>query len=123
MKSGQVIPYTDTCNYLGNTICSHDENVIIDNDITDMYIRLNNLLAEFSHCDIGTLSTLFGTYCMNIFYMGVKRGDIIATIWMNFILHGERQFAEFEIIPYRTHNKLVYLINKSCSINIRKKEY
>ena len=25
MKSGQVIPYTDTCNYLGNTICSHDE--------------------------------------------------------------------------------------------------
>ena len=36
MKSGQVIPYTDTCNYLGNTICSHDENVIIDNAITDM---------------------------------------------------------------------------------------
>ena len=36
MKSGQVIPYTDTCNYFGNTICSHDENVIIDNAITDM---------------------------------------------------------------------------------------
>ena len=27
--------------------------------------------------------------------MGVKRGDIIATIWINFTLHGERQFAEF----------------------------
>ena len=25
MMSGQVLPYTDTCNYLGNTICSHDE--------------------------------------------------------------------------------------------------
>ena len=48
MKSGQVIPYTDTCNYLGNTICSHDENVIIDNAITDMNMRLNNLLSEFS---------------------------------------------------------------------------
>ena len=66
MKSGQVIPYTDTCNYLGNTICSHDENVIIDNAITDMNMRLNNLLSEFSHCDSGTLSTLFRTYCMNI---------------------------------------------------------
>ena len=46
MKSGQVIPYTDTCNYLGNTICSHDEYVIIDNPITDMNMRLNNLLTK-----------------------------------------------------------------------------
>ena len=43
MKNGQVIPYTDTCNYLGNTICNHGENVIIDNAITDMNMRLNNL--------------------------------------------------------------------------------
>ena len=34
IKSGQVIPYTDTCNYLGNIICSHDDNGIIDNAIT-----------------------------------------------------------------------------------------
>ena len=30
--------------------------------------------------------------------MGVKRGDIMATIWINFILHGERQFDEFGTI-------------------------
>ena len=36
----------------------------------------------------------------------------MATIWINFILHGERLFAEFE-----KNNKLVHLINKSCSIN------
>ena len=66
MKSGQVISYTDTCNYLGNTICSHDENVIIYNAITDMNMVLNNLLAEFSHCDSDTFSTLFKFYCMNI---------------------------------------------------------
>ena len=42
MKSGQVIPYTD---YLGKTICSHDENVTIDIVITDMNMRLNNLLS------------------------------------------------------------------------------
>ena len=60
MKSGPVIPYTDTCKYLGNTICSHDENVIKDNAITDMNMRLNNILFEF-------LSTLFRTYCMNIY--------------------------------------------------------
>ena len=97
MKSGQVIPYTDTCNYLCNTICSHDENVIINNAITDMNIRLNNLLAEFLHCDCGTLLM---TYCMNIIYMyyyimGVKRVDIMTTIWKNCTLHGEKQFVEF----------------------------
>ena len=64
MKSGHGIPYTDTCNYLGNTICSHDENVLIDNAITDMNRILNNLIAEFSHYDCGTLSTLFTTYCI-----------------------------------------------------------
>ena len=67
MESRKVIPYTDTCNYLVNSICSHDENVIIDNAITDMNMRLNHLLAEFSHCDSGTLSTLFRTYCMHIY--------------------------------------------------------
>ena len=67
MKSGQVILTTDTCKNLGNTICSHNENVIIYNIITDMKRRLNNLLAEFSHCDSGTLSPLFRTSCMNIY--------------------------------------------------------
>ena len=62
-----IISYTDTCNYLGNTICSHDENVIIDNAITHVDRILNNVLAEFSHYDSGTLSTLFNTYCMNIY--------------------------------------------------------
>ena len=55
IKNGQVIPYTNTCNYLTKTICSHDENVIIDNAITDMNRRLNHLFAEFSHCDSGTV--------------------------------------------------------------------
>ena len=47
--------------------------------------------------------------------MDVKRGDLMATIWINSILHGERKFAEFG--PVRTHNNLVNLINKSGSIN------
>ena len=64
-----------------------------------MHITLNNLLDEFSHCNSASLSTLLLTYCMI-----VKRGDIMATIWIHFIhllytfihfIHGERQFVEF----------------------------
>ena len=47
--------------------------------------------------------------------MGVKRGDIIATIWINFILHGERQFTEFG--KYHIERITSSFINKSCSIN------
>ena len=49
--------------------------------------------------------------------MDVKRGDIIATIWINFILHGERQFTELGKYHIERITKLVHLINKSCSIN------
>ena len=55
---------------------SHDENLIIDNAITDMNRRLNNWLTEFSHCDRGILSGLFKTYCMDM-----KRWDII--LWFH----------------------------------------
>ena len=36
--------YTDTCNYLGNTICSHYENVIIDNAITITVVSNKHML-------------------------------------------------------------------------------
>ena len=116
MKSGQVIPYTDTCNYLGNTICSHDENVIIDNAITDMNMRLNNLLSEFSHCDSGTLSTLFRTSCMNIY--GCQTWRYNSNYLDKFYTTWRKAIRRVWKIPYITHNKLVHLINKSCSINI-----
>ena len=41
----------------------------------------------------------------------------MATIWINFIQHGERQFAELGKYHNITHNNLVHLINKSSLIN------
>ena len=51
--------------------------------------------------------------------MDVKLGDIIATIkfWINFFTTWRKAIRRVWKIPYRTHNKLVHLINKSCSIN------
>ena len=70
-----------------------------------MNMRLNKLLSEFSHCNSGTLSTLFRTYYMNIY--GCQTWG-----------YNDNYLDKFEWkIPYRTHNKLVHLIHKSCSIN------
>ena len=115
MKSGKVIPYTDTCNYLGNTICTHDENVINDHAITDINMRLNNVLSEFSHCDSGNLSTIFRTYCMIIY--GCQTWRYNSNYLETFYTTWRKAISRVWKIPYITHNKLVHLINKSCSIN------
>ena len=78
--------------------------------------RLNNLLAEFSHCDSGTLSTLFMTYCMNILY-GCQAWRYNGNYLDKFYTTWIKPIRQVWIILYRTHNNLVHLINKSCSIN------
>ena len=65
IENSQVIPYVDICIHLGNEISMNRINVLINNATNDLHCRLNSLLADFSHCDSATLSTLFKTYCMN----------------------------------------------------------
>ena len=69
MENGQVIPYVDSCKHLGNEISTNRMNVFINNATNDLQLHciLNSLLADFSHCDSITLSTLFKTYCMNLY--------------------------------------------------------
>ena len=62
MENGQVILYVDSCIHLGNEISMNRLNVFINNATNDLLCRLNSLLADFSHCDSVTLSTLFKTY-------------------------------------------------------------
>ena len=49
--------------------------------------------------------------------MGVKRGDIMTTIWIKMYTTWRKAIRRVWKILYRTHNKLVHFINKSCSIN------
>ena len=67
IRDGSVIPYLDTCTYLCNILCTSDKHVMIDSAVKDLNCRLNTLLADFSHCNSNTLSTLFHSYCMNIY--------------------------------------------------------
>ena len=40
---------------------------MIDSAVKDLNCRLNNFLVDFSHCNSNTLSTLFNSYCMNVY--------------------------------------------------------
>ena len=67
MQNGQSIQYVNKCSHLGNELCPTNKNVLPLNAVNDLNCRLNNLLADFSHCDSKTLSVLFRTYCMNVY--------------------------------------------------------
>ena len=72
------VPYILARCELGNELCPTNKNVLPLNAVNDLNCRLNNLLADFSHCDTKTLSVLFRTYCMNV--MAVKYGHLIRPI-------------------------------------------
>ena len=39
---------------------------MIDSAVKQMNCKINNLIADFSDCNINTISTLFNSYCMNV---------------------------------------------------------
>ena len=68
-------------------------NVFINNATNDLHCRLNSLLADFSHCDNVTLSTLFKTIvCI---YTAAKCGDTMIKLLVHFIHVGERLYADY----------------------------
>ena len=56
MQYGQLIPYAEKCIHLGNTVSSNStERSLIDSAITELNIKTNNLLSEFSFSESSTV--------------------------------------------------------------------
>ena len=112
MNNGQLIPYVEKCIHLGNRLSSTSrEHVMITSSITDLNIKTNNLLSEFSFNESTTLSRLFSSYCMNIYGSSLWRYNNLRNI-ERFCISWRKAIRKLWRIPYRTHNDLVYLINK-----------
>ena len=68
MNNGQLIPCAEKCIHFGNTLRSTSiEHAMITSSITDLNIKTNNLLSEFSFSESTTLFRLFSSYCMNVY--------------------------------------------------------
>ena len=106
MENGQVIPYVYSCIHLGNEISMNRMNVFI----------LNSLLADFSHCDSVTLSTLFQTYCMNLYGSQMWRYNDKTS--RSFYTCWRKAIRRLYNIPYRTHHILVHHIINSYPIDV-----
>ena len=116
MQNGQSIQYVNKCSHLGNELCPTNKNVLPLNAVNDLNCRLNNLLADFSHCDSKTLSVLFRTYCMNVY--GSQIWAFNKTYLNKFYVAWRKPIRRFWKLPYRTHNNLLHLINLCLPIDV-----
>ena len=91
-------------------------NVFINNATNDLHCRLNSLFANFPHCDSATLSTLFKTYCMNLYGSQMWRYNDKTT--RSFYTCWRKAIRRLYNIPYRTHNILVHHIINSYTIDV-----
>ena len=67
MSNGSKIDYVKQCVHLGTTIFSDISIKNVDNAVNDLYMRTNNLMADFSYAESTTLSLLYNLYCMNVY--------------------------------------------------------
>ena len=94
---------------------THKNDGFIEN-LMKVPAPLNSLLADFSHCDSVTLSTLFKTYCINLYGSQMWRYNdkttrLFYTCW-------RKAIRRLYNIPYRTHNILVHPIINSYPIDV-----
>ena len=80
---------------LGTTIFSEISIKNIDNAVNDIhvYMRTNNLMADFLYAESTTLSLLYNLYCMNVYgsqLWSVNNKSVERFMWL-----GEKQLEKF----------------------------
>ena len=117
MSNGSSIAFVEQCVHLGTKIYSDISKKNIDNATNDLYMRTNNLMADFSYAQSSTLSVVYNAYCMNVYgsqlwcfndYKSVER----------FYIAWRKTIRRIWRLDKRTHNVLINLINRCLPINL-----
>ena len=67
MKDGSSIEYVTECVHLGNTTYSDISFKCIVDIVSDLFVRTNSLIHDFSNVDSSILYILHNTYCMSTY--------------------------------------------------------
>ena len=105
------------CVHLGTIIHSDIIRKSIDSAVNDLFLRTNNLIADFSNTHSSTLSVMFKSYCMIVdgsqlwSYNDFRAVERFYTAWRKTIRRIMR-------IDKRTHNLLIHAINNFLPISL-----
>ena len=100
MQNGQSIQYVNKGSHLGNELCPTNKNVLPLNAVNDLNCRLNNFLADFSHCDSKTLSV----ECMNVYGSQIRAYN--KTCLNKFYVSWRKAIRRIWKLPYRAHTEV-----------------
>ena len=67
MSNGTGIDFVEQRTHLGTIIYSDITRKNVDFAVNDLFMRTNNLMADFSYTHSSTLSVLYNSYCMNVY--------------------------------------------------------
>ena len=117
MSNSSSIEFVEQCVHLGTKIYSDISKKNVVHATNDLYMRANNLMADFSYAQSSTLSVLYKSYCMNVYgsqfwcfnnYKSVER----------FYIAWRKTIRKIWRLDKRTHNVLINLINRCLPINL-----
>ena len=117
MANGCTIDYVEQCVHLGTIIHSDITHKNIDSAVNDLFMRTNNLIADFSYTHSSTLSVLFKYYCMNVYgsqlwsYNDFRAVERFYTAW-------RKTIRRIWHIDKRTHILLIHTINDCLPISL-----
>ena len=99
-----------------NKLCATNKNVLPLNAVNDLNCRLNNLLADFSHCDSKALSVVCRKYCMNVYDNQIWAFN--KNCLNKFYVAWRKAIRRIWKLPYRTHNNILLLVHLRLPIDV-----
>ena len=69
MSNGTMIDFVEQCTYLEKIIYSDIARKNVAFAVNDLFMRTNNLMADFSYSHSNTLFVLYNTYRMNVSWL------------------------------------------------------
>ena len=118
MANGCTIDYVEQCVHLGTIIHSDITRKNIDSAVNDLFMRINNLIADFSYTHSSTLSVLFKSYCMNVYGSQLGVIMILEHAVERFHTAWRKTIRRIWRIDKRTHNLLIHAINNYLPISL-----
>ena len=96
-SNGRKIDYVEQCVHLETTLYSDISISNITNAVNELFMRTNNLIADFSNAHSSTLSVLYDSYCMNVH---VYWSQLIYIAWDTVLYFDSAAISTYTIALY-----------------------
>ena len=112
-SNGSKIDYVEQCVHLETTLYSDISISNITNAVNELFMRTNNLIADFSNAHRSTLSVLYDSYCLNVHVYG---SQLIYIAWDTVLYFESAAISTSTIALYALHDNNLFFFLFSYTI-------